>query len=277
MQTSAPPPPPDTQQAPQQSAYQPQQGGTYRPSYPESARGAYNEQGYGQQHPEVPYYAAPTSPITIPAGTFLLVRLSQPLDSSQVQSGTYFQATAANDVYEGGVLAIPRGAELTGQVIEVKHGGRLGGSAVMRLRLTSINLAGKIFPLTSDVWSSKGPNKAERTASNTAGGAILGAIIGGIVGGGGGAAVGAAAGGVGGLAASGAMHGPRIYLPAEAAINFRLTASTTVQPVPWQEAQRLATSVPRPVLVRRPRPVYVAPPPPYYGPYYAPYYGPYPY
>lgn len=245
-------------------------------------RSPYSERGYGAQQPtpEVPYYVTPKSPVAIPSGTFLLVRLVGPLDSAQTQTGTYFQATAANDVYEGGVLAIPRGAQLTGQVVQVVQGGKLSGSAIMRLRLTSINLAGKVYPLTSDVWSSKGPNKTEHTAGNTAGGAILGAIIGGIIGGGGGAAVGAAAGGVGGLAASGATHGSRIYLPAETAISFRLAAPATVQPVPWQEAQRLASSAPQPTLVRRPPPGYGAPPPyygPYYHPYYGPYYGPYPY
>lgn len=289
MQTSAPPPPPDTAQHPQtqqppqaqQSSYPPQPGGPYRQPYHGNPQGPYSGQGNArpegynaQPGAEVPYYATPKSPVTIPAGTFLLVRLTVPLDSAQIQTGAYFQATAANDVYEGGVLAIPRGAELTGQVVEVKQGGKLSGSALMSLQLTSINLAGRIYPLTSDVWSSKGPSKTGRTAENTTGGAVLGAIIGGIIGGGGGAAVGAAAGGIGGLAASGATHGSRVYLPAETAISFRLAASATVKPVPWQEAQRLATSVRQPALVRRASPVYAAPPP-YYGPYYRPYYGPY--
>ena len=220
----------------------------------------------------MPYYAAPSGPVTIPTGTLFRVRLSEPLDTKAIKNGTYFQATSAIDVYESGVLAIPRGAVLTGQVVESKNAGDLGGSAILRLRLNSINLNGKIFPLDTDVWSSKGPNKAGYTAANTAGGAMLGAIIGGIIGRGAGAGIGAAVGGIGGLAASGATSGPRIYLPTETQVDFHLTNPVTVQPVPWQEAQRLASTVPQPVLVQRPRPVYVAPP--YYGPY--PYY-PYPY
>jgi BON domain len=271
-QESAPPPPPDANQTGGQ--YQqapPPVYGQQRPEY---------QQGYGypQQQPQVPYYQTPSGPITIPAGTLLRVRLSEPLNTTHVKDGAYFQVTSAIDVYERGVLAIPRGAVLTGQVVDVKKAGELKGSDVLQLHLTSINLGGRVFPIATDVWSSKGPNKAGYTAGNTAGGAVLGAIIGGIIGRGAGAAIGAGVGAAGGLAASSATRGPRIYLPAEAMVDFHLTNPVTVQPVSWEEAQRLASSAPQPVLMRRPRPVYVTPGP-YYGPYpYGyPYGYPYPY
>lgn len=241
-------------------------------------RQPYPRQGYQQGYnsaPQVPYYQTPTSPVTIPSGTLLRVRLSEPLDTAQLKDGTAFQATAAVDVYQGNVLAIPRGATLNGQVVEAKEGGRLGGSGILRLQLTNVNLGGHVYPVSSDVWSSRGPNKAGYTARNTVGGALLGAIIGGAVGRGAGAAIGAGAGAAGGLAASSVTNGPRVYLPTEAAVDFHLASPVTVQPVSWQEAQRLASSAPQPpALVRRSRPIYVVPGP-YYGPY--PYGYPYPY
>lgn len=293
-QGTVPPPPPDVnqpEQAPPQPAYggqqppyqqgypqQPYQQGypqqPYQQGYPQQPY--YPQQGYAPaQQPSVPYYQTPKSPVTIPAGTLIRVRLSEPLDTAHLKDGATFQATAASDVYQGGVLAIPRGATLTGQVVEAKDGGRLGGSATLKLRLTNVNLGGQVFPISSDVWDNKGPNKAGYTARNTVGGALLGAIIGGAVGRGEGAAIGAGAGAAGGLAASSATNGPRLYLPAEAMVDFHLATPATVQPVSWQEAQRLASSAPSsPVLVQRPRPVYVVPGP-YYGPY--PYAYPYPY
>ena len=168
--------------------------------------------------------------MTIPAGTLLRVRLAETLDTAHLKTGTFFQATAAADVYQNGVLAIPRGAVLTGQVIESKKPGDLGGSAELRLQLDSINLGGTVFPLASDVWSSKGPNKAGYTVGNTAGGAALGAIIGGLIGGGSGAAIGAGVGGVGGLSASSATNGPRLILPAEAQVDFHLTVRSLCSP-----------------------------------------------
>ena len=292
-QGSVPPPPPDVnqpEQAPPQPAYggqQPYQQGypqqPYQQGYPQQQpyqqgypqQPYYPQQSYAPAQPSVPYYQTPKSPVTIPAGTLLRVRLSEPLDTAHLKDGASFQATAASDVYQGGVLAIPRGATLTGQVVESKDGGRLGGSATLRLQLTNVNLGGQIFPIGTDVWSNKGPNKAGYTARNTVGGALLGAIIGGAVGRGSGAAIGAGAGAAGGLAASSITNGPRLYLPAESMVDFHLANPATVQPVSWQEAQRLASSAPSgPVLVQRPRPVYVVPGP-YYGPY--PYAYPYPY
>ena len=254
---TAPPPPPDYNGPRPQ--YQSQQGGYPAP-----------QQGYNQPPP-----AQPSGPVTLPAGTLVRVRLSETLDTARLKSGAYFQATAASDVYQGGVLAIPRGAVLTGQVVEAKDGGPFGGSATLRLNLTNLNLEGRTYPLASDVWSNKGPNKAGYTAANTIGGAALGAIIGGIAGRGTGAAIGAGVGGAAGLATSAATNGPRLILPTETQVDFHLANPVTVQPVSWQEAQRLATaSTPQPPrLVRRPAyypygyPYGYPPPPPpgYYG------------
>ncbi|MFZ0662679.1 MAG: BON domain-containing protein [Acidobacteriaceae bacterium] len=264
-QNTVPPPPPDENQPEQSEPPQRPYGAAPRPTYGEPAP---YQQGYAPLR-QVPYYNTPTAPVLIPAGTLLRVRLAGPLDTAHLQNGTVFQATNAVDVYERGVLAIPRGAMLTGLVVESKEGGKLGGAAILRLQLTNVNLAGRTFPLTTDVWSSRGPNKAGYTATNTAGGAVLGALIGGLIGRGAGAAIGAGVGAAGGLAASSASSGPRVYLPVEAQVDFHLATPATVQPVSWQEAQRLASSAPPPpALVHRP--VYVAP-----RPYYAPY--PYPY
>jgi len=283
-QTTPPPPPPDTQQpqAPPTSEQNPpppppdQPGQPAQPGQPGQppARTPYPQGGYyGQQqpYPSRPYYQQPSGPVTVPAGTLLQIRLSEPLDTAKLQDGAVFQATAASDVYEGNVLAIPRGAVLQGVVVKVKKAGALGGNAELQLDITGLTLGGQTYPVSTDLWSSRGPNKAGYTAGNTAGGAVLGAIIGGIIGRGPGAAVGALAGGGAGLAASGATNGPRIYLPAEARLNFHLSNPITVQPVSWQEAQRLARNVPH--LVRRP--IYMAPPYPYGYPY--PYAYPYPY
>jgi len=210
-----------------------------------------------------------SGPVTIPAGTLLQVRTSQPLDMTRLREGAIFQATTASDVFEGNVLAIPRGAVLEGTVIHVKKPGALGGSGELQLQITSVSLGGRSYPLTTDVWSSKGPNKAGYTAGNTVGGTLLGAIIGGAIGGGGGAAAGAIAGGVGGIAASAATN-PHAVLPPEMLISFHTNTPVTVQPVSWQEAQRLAQNAPPQLQRRR---VYMAPPYPY--PYGYPY--PYPY
>jgi hypothetical protein len=277
-QEMPPPPPPDqpSQPTPAPAARAPYpQGGYGQQPYGQQPYGQqpYGQQPYGQQpYGQRPYGGYPppqqtSGPVTIPAGTLLQIRLSEPLDVAKVQDGTVFQATVASDVFMGNVLAVPRGAVLQGTVVKVKKPSGLGGNSELELQVTSLNLGGNSYPLLTDTWASKGPNKAGYTAGNTVGGAAIGAIIGGLIGRGPGAAVGAVAGGATGLAASGATNGPRLYLPAESLLNFHLSNAVTVQPVSWQEAQRLEQSAPR--LQRRP--VYMAPPYPYGYPYPYPY------
>jgi hypothetical protein len=271
-------PPPDQQAYPPPPNNDP-------PQY-SGQRQPYSQQPYGQQpaYGQQPYQQQPLTPVTIPTGTLLQVRTSEPLDATRVQPGQAFAATVASDVYQGGVLALPRGAVITGKVVSTQSNkGDLAGHQGLSLVLTNVSLAGQIYTLPTDTWSGQGPGKGGYSAGNTIGGAGFGAIIGAIAGGGAGAAIGAGAGAIVGAGASAATTGPRMYVPAEAVLNFHLLAPVTVTPVSAQEAQRLASSQPQ--LQRRgpypyggPYGAYPPPPPPgYYYPYrypvaYYPYY-----
>jgi hypothetical protein len=263
------PEPPSQAQAPSPPPARPQYGAPYPPppSYP-----------YGQQYPYAPpappsqpRYATATGPITVPEGTLVQVRTAEPVDSKRAKDGTPVDFTVIRDVAVGGVLAIPRGATMHGVVTEIKNSGPVGGSPELALRLTSLDLAGQNYPIESDQFKVRGPNKAGYTAGNTIGGALLGAIIGGAIGRGEGAAIGAGAGAAAGMGASAATPGPRAWIPGEALVTFHLGAPVTVQPVSQEEAARLAQGLypGGPNLYRRG----------YYGnPYYPGYaYGPYGY
>lgn len=262
-QSQAAPPPP-----PQYPAYPPA-----RPPY------------YARQAPPPPpppSYQYAKDPVTLPEGTLLQLRTSEEVDTKHATDGTPVQFTVIRDVTLGGVLAIPRGATLHGVVTEVKRAGSgsLGGSSELALSLTSLDLGGQNYPLTTDQFKVKGPNKGGRTASSAFGGALLGAVIGGIAGRGEGAAIGAGAGAAAGTVASAAAPGPNVWIPAEALVVFHLKAPVTVAPVSQQEALRLAQGLypGGPSLYRR-YPYgygpagysaypYYAYPPVYYRPYY---------
>ena len=188
-------------QAPNQGQPQPPVGYGQRPPYQGQNQGQANNY---QRAPQTP----PSGPVTLAAGVLLPVRMSEPLDSKKVNPGDYFQATVAQGIYVGNVLAIPRGAEVTGKVVDVKKAGELKGGASITLQLTSLNLGGNSYSLVTDTFSTNGPGKGGYTAGNTVGTAVLGAAIGAIAGGGPGAAIGAAAGTGVGLGASAATPGP---------------------------------------------------------------------
>jgi hypothetical protein len=282
QQAQAPPPPyPQAQQYPNDQPYpQAQQDPNAQPypsnqPYPADRQYPPARPQYAPARPPVQAYEAPRGPVTIPPGTLLQVRTNEPVGTKFAKDGNPVQFTVIHDVAFGGVLAIPRGATVHGVVTEVRKNGDLGGSAELALRLTSLDLGGQSYDLQSDQFKVKGPNKTERTVGNAFGGAILGAIIGGAVGRGEGAAIGAGAGAVAGTAASAGSPGPGVWIPAEALVDFHLTAPVTVNPVNQQEALRLAQGLypGGPTLYRRPgypygRPYY-AYPPVYYRPYYA--------
>jgi BON domain len=232
------------------------QGQAAPPQYPQ---GQYPQsQDPQEQYPQ----QAPSGPVQIPQGTILRVRLTQPLDSKSSGIGTMFEVSSASDIYVGGVLAVPRGALLRGQVVDVRSvKGGLGGNSSLSLTLNSIELEGRSYHLASDVWVGNGPGKGGYSAGNMVGGATIGAVIGGIAGGGAGAAIGATIGGATGAIASSASSSPRVVLPPETVLTFHLAAPIEVVPVSYREAQRLAdSSAPRTPYYQN-APVGYAPPP----------------
>ena len=152
------------------------------------------------------------------------MRTSEAVDSKRAKDGEPVQFTVIQDVTMGGVLAIPRGAAVHGVVTESKNvgSGDLAGSSVLALTLTSLDLGGRSYPLDSDQFKVKGPNKAGQTVGSAVGGGIIGTIIGCAVGRGAGCAIGAGAGVAAGTAASAASPGPRVWIPAEALVTFHL-------------------------------------------------------
>jgi len=180
--------------------------------------------------------------VTVPQGTLVQLRTNEGLDSKRAKDGQPVEFTVIRDVAVGGVLALPKGATVHGVVTEAKHvgAGDLGGSSVLALKLTSLDLGGQSYPLDSDQFKVKGPNKAGQTVGNAVGGGILGTIIGCAVGRGFGCAVGAGAGVAAGVGASAASSGPQVWIPAEALVTFHLNTPLTVSPVNAQEAARLA-------------------------------------
>ena len=275
-------PPPQARPRYPQSAPPPPGYGQPQPGYPQQppAYGQYPPPppGYGRpQYNPPPRNAVPSGPITVAPGTVLQLRTNDSVDSKRAKEGTQLDFTVIRDVTVNGWLAIPRGATVHGVITESKSAGELKGSAELALRLTSLDLGGRNYPLETDEFRVKSPGKGGYTAGNIIGGTVLGALIGGAAGGGGGAAIGAVAGGTVGTAASAATHGPRAWIPAEAQVTFHLNTPLTVDPVSQEEANRLAQGLypGGPTLYRRPyygRPYgpayYGYPPPVYYRPYY---------
>jgi hypothetical protein len=168
--------------------------------------------------------------ITIPAGTRILVRMDDAIDSSKARTGDRFTATLETNLQVDDVTVAPRGAAVHGRLISASSAGRFKGSSNLTLELTDIVIRDTAYPLVTKPFAVSGKGEGGQTAKKVVGGAGLGALIGGIAGGGTGAAIGVAAGAAGGTALAGSKKGEQLSVGREALLEFRLAQPAMLPP-----------------------------------------------
>jgi hypothetical protein len=200
---------------------------TYQPP-PMPARSA-------PQQALIPRTAPPplTSEYLVAAGTHVLLRLTNPVNTKSTVAGNRIYLETAVPVFVNGRLIIPIGSYVAGTVTDAKRAGRVKGKSALTLEYDSItlrngtsrdlhsrpdsvdsrgNLDKSEGTITGD--SNKGGDAgrvAQTTAAGTGVGAVAGAAAGHL---GTGAGIGAGVGAVAGLASVLSSRGPDVVLPA---------------------------------------------------------------
>jgi hypothetical protein len=172
--------------------------------------------------------AAAQQKVTVPAGTRLLVRMVDGVDSSKQKVGYRFTADLETNLQVGDVVVAPGGATVYGRLANAKSAGNMSGGAELTLELTDIVINGTAYPLLTGTYEVRSQGKGSNTAKKVIGGAGLGALIGGIAGGGKGAAIGLGAGAATGTAVSAATKGKQVSVPSESLLEFRLAQPATL-------------------------------------------------
>jgi hypothetical protein len=167
--------------------------------------------------------------ISVPAGTRIIVRLSETLSSANQRVGARFTGQLETNLTAGGVVVAPRGTTVHGQLVSAQAAGRMAGGSELALELTDIVINDTAHPIMTNTYQLQGQGAGGRTARNVAGGAGLGSAIGAIAGGGRGAAIGAAAGGgLGTARAAGGGGGQQVGLTQGTMLEFRLQHPTSL-------------------------------------------------
>ena len=167
-------------------------------------------------------YAMPPQ-LTIPAGTYLTVRVNQMLSSDLNQPGDAFSATLVKPVVVNGFVIAQRGQTVGGRVAEARKAGRVEGTSRLGLQLTDLAIVdGQQVPIESQLISRTGPTSAGRDAAAIGGTTALGAAIGAAANGGVGAGIGAGAGAAAGVIGVLLTRGrPTVVYP-ESVLTYRL-------------------------------------------------------
>jgi len=166
--------------------------------------------------------AAPQNRVTVPAGTRVLVRMVDSIDTTKQKVGYRFTASLETNLQVGNRVVAPRGTTVYGQLESASSAGRMSGSSELTLQLTDIVINGTAHPLLTNDYSIRGSGEGSNTAKKIVGGAGLGALIGGIAGGGAGAGIGALVGGGAGTAVAASKKGEQLSIPSETLLEFRL-------------------------------------------------------
>jgi len=166
--------------------------------------------------------------ITVPAGTRILIRTVDAIDSSKQKTGFRFTATLETNLQVEATVVAPRGTTIYGRLAEASSAGRMSGSSELQLEMTDIVINGTAYPLLTSTYEVKGKGEGGNTAKKVIGGAGLGALIGGIAGGGKGAGIGALAGAAGGTAIAASKKGQQLEIPSESLLEFRLEHPVTL-------------------------------------------------
>lgn len=160
--------------------------------------------------------------ITVPAGTRILIRTVDAIDSSKQKTGFRFTATLETNLQAEDTVVAPRGTTIYGRLAQASSAGKMSGSSELTLELTDIVINGTAYPLLTSTYEIKGKGEGGNTAKKVVGGAGLGALIGGLAGGGKGAGIGALAGAGAGTAVAATKKGQQLQIPSESLIEFRL-------------------------------------------------------
>jgi len=168
------------------------------------------------------------STVTIPAGTSLLVRMIDTVDSDKNHVGDRFRASLEHDLTVDGVVVAPKGADVYGRLAESKEAGHFEGKSQLKLELTDMLINNRLQPIVSGDYEVSGSSRGGDTAKKVGIGAVAGTVIGAIAGGGKGAAIGAGVGAGAGAAVQVMTKGEQVHVPSETLLDFRIQQTFTI-------------------------------------------------
>jgi hypothetical protein len=171
------------------------------------------------------------APVNVAAGTELTIRIDQRISVKGSRAGERFTGEIVDPVKDGyGKDVIPKGSTVGGVVAVAHRRGHFKGASILELRLTSLTLGGKEYPLETRGMRERKKGKGKRSAAMIGGGSGLGMLIGGVASGGTGLVIGGLAGAGAGTLGAGLTGNRDLVIPAESSVHFKLADDLEIDP-----------------------------------------------
>ncbi len=90
------------------------------------------------------------SSVVVPAGTRLVIRMVDSIDSRRHSAGHKFRGQLEGALVSDGVTVAPRGTFLYGTITSAKQSGRMAGSSELAIEFTDIMIDDQLYPLATD-------------------------------------------------------------------------------------------------------------------------------
>jgi hypothetical protein len=114
-----------------------------------------------------PANAQSSKRVTVPAGTRILVRMVDSVDSSKQKAGYRFTATLEANLQAYDVTVAKQGTKLYGVLAQASSSGRFKGSSDLVLELTDIVINGTTYPLLTSTYEVKGKGEGGNTTKKS--------------------------------------------------------------------------------------------------------------
>ncbi len=158
--------------------------------------------------------------ITVPAGTRLVVRTSDTVDTRRHSAGHRFRGQLESALVVDGVTVARRGSMVHGRIVQSTQSSRVVGSSELAMQFSDIMIDDQLYEMQTGGLKARTQDEAARTIGRTARASVIGALIGGSSGAKTGAAV--------GVGASLLTSGASVNVPAGTILETNLTAPLTL-------------------------------------------------
>jgi len=119
------------------------------------------------------------SSVVVPAGTRLVIRMVDSIDSRRHSAGHKFRGQLEGALISDGVTVAPRGTFMYGTITSAKQSGRMAGSSELAIEFTDIMIDDQLYPVSTDGLVARTGGEGGRTVGRTARSAAIGGLIGG--------------------------------------------------------------------------------------------------